>query len=76
MHNLYDRAECATELRIRNAIVQCMREGRLPVRAFEIATGENELQLELASSSADSTSETSTVSEVRRNCEDISKLDE
>ena len=60
MPNLYDRAICATELKIRRKILERINEGWVPAHAFEIPEIPGTTQARtarLSSSSADSKSE-------------------
>ena len=78
MPNLYDRAVCATELNLRNQILQKLHSGWTPTHAFEIpneGTATQETKKVLAESSADTTSVTSTASFAKKEV-DISKLEE
>ena len=65
MPNLYDRAECETELRLRNTVIERIHEGWRPAHAFEIAKS-GAAKEELASSSSGETSVTSTASTIQR----------
>ena len=79
----YDRAVCATELRMRSEIIAKVNEGWRPSPAFEVPNdgnglegpvkGEGEMSL---SSGAESTSETSLPGEEDAKIEDITQLEE
>ena len=71
MPELYDKATCATELRMRAEILEKVRKGRTPKDAFEV-----EDNTQCQAGDADSTdSETSSTSLRDPREDDISQLD-
>ena len=71
MPDVYDRAECATELVLRGKILSKIQSGWRPAGAFELPNTPTE---DLAESPADSTSESSTASFIRKQRENIADL--
>ena len=79
MPNLYDRAACATEIKLRNKVLEHINAGWVPAQAFEIPNPPGPTQAStarIADSSADTTSVSPTSSSGRSKKQDISKLDE
>lgn len=74
MPDRYDRSVCATELALRDNIVTRIEKGRGPAPPYEIPSKSNTKARDLADCSAESTSESPTMSEFARAKEDISDL--
>lgn len=74
MPDRYDRSVCATELALRRKIVCRIEKGRRRASPYEIPKNEGRTQPDLAESSAESTSESSTTSELVRQLENIADL--
>ena len=74
MPDRYDRALCATELRLRDDIISRISEGWRPQRTFDVPPRPSRLKEANDTSSCDSTSDTSTASDVARKKEAISDL--
>ena len=75
MPGRYDRAVCATELRLRNTISEKARGGWRPAHAFEVPQKDGKAVKGKDSSSAASTLQSSTASSIRdRKIENISYL--
>ena len=82
MCNVYDRAVCATELTLRDNILNKIDGGWRPAPAFEIPNSQTEggapvTQEECVESSEESTSETSTAEDVKnQRINDITQLND
>ena len=72
MPDLYDRATCATELRLRDEILQRIREGWAPAGPYEVPNTQASTQMDAESSEMESTSVLSETDNSEVNIADLS----
>ena len=75
MPDRYDRAECATELRLRSEIIAKIQGGWKPTKAFEVPPAEQHIEPKVENADDGSVSETEETSETSLP-ENIARLDE